>query len=75
MSGAVEEIPELPRPQPNGLRALLTHPSFSRLWKAMLVSSLGDWVGFVAPPSLSECGNVVNIDVEPLLLCPHCRSP
>jgi dTMP kinase len=52
MSRAVEEIPELPRPQPNGLRALLTHPSFSRLWKAMLVSSLGDWVGFVAVAAL-----------------------
>src|SRR6266702_2214039 len=52
MSRAVEEIPELPRPQPNGLRALLTEPSFSRLWRAMLVSSLGDWVGFVGVAAL-----------------------
>ena len=47
-----DAIPELPRPPQAGLRALLTHPSFSRLWRAMLVSSLGDWVGFVAVAAL-----------------------
>src|SRR5919198_1407441 len=52
MAQAVDEIPQVPRPQRAGLKGLLTHPSFSRLWRAMLVSSLGDWVGFVAVAAL-----------------------
>lgn len=32
--------------------SLLRLPDFSRLWRAMLVSSLGDWVGFVAIASM-----------------------
>jgi dTMP kinase len=34
------------------LKDLVTHPAFSRLAAAMGVSSLGDWVGFVAVTSL-----------------------
>jgi dTMP kinase len=51
-ASAAEEIAALRGTRPVSLRELLTHPSFSRLWKAMLVSSLGDWVGFVAVASL-----------------------
>jgi dTMP kinase len=49
---AAEEIAALRGTQPATLKDLLTHPSFSRLWRAMLVSSLGDWVGFVAVAAL-----------------------
>src|SRR6266508_5225564 len=49
---AAEEIAALRGTRPATLKDLLTHPSFSRLWRAMLVSSLGDWVGFVAVASL-----------------------
>jgi dTMP kinase len=47
-----EEIAALRGTRPATLKDLLTDPSFSRLWRAMLVSSLGDWVGFVAVASL-----------------------
>jgi dTMP kinase len=47
-----EEIAALRGTKPAGLKDLLIHPSFSRLWRAMLVSSLGDWVGFVAVATL-----------------------
>jgi dTMP kinase len=47
-----EEIAALRGTKPAGLKDLLVHPSFSRLWRAMLVSSLGDWVGFVAVATL-----------------------
>jgi dTMP kinase len=49
---AAEEIAALRGTRPATLKDLLTHPSFSRLWRAMLVSSLGDWVGFVAVAAL-----------------------
>src|SRR5436309_3596241 len=52
---AAQTAKEIPAPRatrPATLKDLLTHPSFSRLWRAMLVSSLGDWVGFVAVASL-----------------------
>ena len=52
MASAAEEIAALRGTRPAGLRDLLVEPSFSRLWRAMLVSSLGDWVGFVAVASL-----------------------
>jgi dTMP kinase len=53
-----EEIAALRGTRPATLKDLLTHPSFSRLWRAMLVSSLGDWVGFVAVASLvTRLGN------------------
>src|SRR5881396_1718738 len=49
---AAEEIAALRGTRPATLKDLLTHPSFSRLARAMLVSSLGDWVGFVAVAAL-----------------------
>ncbi|HXY71006.1 MAG TPA: dTMP kinase [Actinomycetota bacterium] len=52
MASAAEEIAALRGTRPAGLKDLLVDPSFSRLWRAMLVSSLGDWVGFVAVASL-----------------------
>jgi dTMP kinase len=52
MARVAEEIAILRGTRPATLKDLLTHPSFSRLWQAMLVSSLGDWVGFVAVASL-----------------------
>src|SRR6266550_1658350 len=52
MASVAEEIAALRGTRPTTFRDLLTHPSFSRLWRAMLVSSLGDWVGFVAVASL-----------------------
>jgi len=51
-SSVAEEIAALRGTRPATLKDLLTHPSFSRLWRAMLVSSLGDWVGFVAVAAL-----------------------
>ena len=52
MATAAQEIAALRGTRPASFKDLLTHPSFSRLWRAMLVSSLGDWVGFVAVASL-----------------------
>src|ERR671930_438326 len=52
MAGVAEEIGALRGTRPATIKDLLTHPSFSRLWRAMLVSSVGDWVGFVAVASL-----------------------
>src|SRR5438094_3626856 len=49
---AAEEIAALRGTRPSSLKDLLTHPSFSRLWRAMLVPSRGDWVGFVAVAAL-----------------------
>jgi dTMP kinase len=47
-----EEIEALRGTRPATLVNLLRLPHFSRLWRAMLVSSLGDWVGFVAITSI-----------------------
>src|SRR6266516_2906614 len=52
MATVAEEIAALRGTKPATLKDLLVHPSFSRLWRAMLVSSLGDWVGFVAVAAL-----------------------
>src|SRR6266516_2367893 len=52
MAGVAEESGALPGTRPATLKDLLTHPSYSRLWRAMLVSSMGDWVGFVAVAAL-----------------------
>src|SRR2546425_11829177 len=52
MASVAEEIAALRGTRPTTFRDLLVHPSFSRLWRAMLVSSLGDWVGFVAVATL-----------------------
>ena len=52
MATVAEDIAALRGTRRASLKDLLTHPSFSRLWRAMLVSSLGDWVGFVAVAAL-----------------------
>ncbi|HEX2089600.1 MAG TPA: MFS transporter, partial [Actinomycetota bacterium] len=52
MAGVAEEIAALRGTRRASLKDLLTQGSFSRLWRAMLVSSLGDWVGFVAVAAL-----------------------
>jgi dTMP kinase len=52
LATVAEEIAALRGTRSATLKDLLTHPSFSRLWRAMLVSSMGDWVGFVAVASL-----------------------
>ena len=52
MSTFADEVAALRGTQPATLRDLLTHPAFSRLLAAMAVSSLGDWVGFVAVTAL-----------------------
>src|SRR5213592_2990431 len=49
---AAEEIAALRGTRPATFKDLLTDASFSRLWRAMLLSSLGDWVGFVAVAAL-----------------------
>src|SRR3989442_5456523 len=52
MASTAEEIAALRGTRSASLKELLVDPSFSRLWRAMLVSSLGDGVGFVAVASL-----------------------
>jgi dTMP kinase len=52
VASVAEEIAALRGTKPATFKDLLTHPSFSRLWRAMLVSSMGDWIGFVAVASL-----------------------
>jgi dTMP kinase len=47
-----DEVAALRGTRPATLKDLLRHPSFSKLMAAMTVSSLGDWVGFVAVTSL-----------------------
>jgi dTMP kinase len=52
VASVADEIAALRGTRPARLKDLLINPAFSRLWRAMLVSSLGDWVGFVAVASL-----------------------
>ena len=52
MSTIADEVAALRGTKPATLKDLLTHPAFSRLLAAMSVSSLGDWIGFVAVTSL-----------------------
>jgi dTMP kinase len=52
MAAMAEEIAALRGTRRATLKDLLTDVRFSRLWKAMLVSSAGDWVGFVAVAAL-----------------------
>ena len=52
MASVTEEIAVLRGTKPATFRNLLRDPGFSRLYRAILVSSLGDWVGFVAVVSL-----------------------
>ncbi|HEX2031625.1 MAG TPA: dTMP kinase [Actinomycetota bacterium] len=52
MASVAEEIAALRGTRPATFGNLLRDPAFSRLWRAILVSSLGDWVGFVAVVAL-----------------------
>jgi dTMP kinase len=52
MAAASEEIAALRGTRPATFRSLLRDPAFSRLYRAILVSSLGDWIGFVAVVAL-----------------------
>ena len=47
-----DEVAALRGTRPATFKDLLTHPAFSRLLAAMTISSLGDWVGFVAVTTL-----------------------
>jgi hypothetical protein len=48
VASIAEEVAQLRGTRPATLRDLVFHPPFARLLAAMTVSSLGDWVGFVA---------------------------
>ncbi|MGZ8598107.1 MAG: dTMP kinase [Actinomycetota bacterium] len=52
MASVADEVAELRGTRPATFKNLLTHPAFSRLLAAMTISSLGDWVGFVAVTTL-----------------------
>src|SRR5918999_3927527 len=52
MATVSEEIAVLRGTRPATFRNLLRDPAFSRLYRAILVSSLGDWIGFVAVVAL-----------------------
>ena len=52
MASTADQIAALRGQRPARLADLLSHPQFSRLWRALLVSSLGDWVGFIAVAAL-----------------------
>ena len=52
MVSIADEVAALRGTRSATLKDLLTNPGFSRLLAAMTVSSLGDWVGFVAVTSL-----------------------
>jgi dTMP kinase len=52
VASVADEVAALRGTRAATFRDLLTHPAFSRLLAAMTVSSLGDWVGFVAVTSL-----------------------
>jgi dTMP kinase len=52
VASVTEEIAQLRGTKPATFRNLLRDPGFSRLYRAILISSLGDWVGFVAVVSL-----------------------
>ena len=52
MASVAEEVAALRGTRSATLKDLLTQPSFARLLAAMSVSSLGDWVGFLAVATL-----------------------
>ena len=52
MASIADEVAALRGTKSATLKDLLTNHGFSRLLAAMTVSSLGDWVGFVAVTSL-----------------------
>lgn len=52
MASIADEIAALRGTKPATFGTLFKNRSFFRLWRAMLVSSLGDWTGFVAVTAL-----------------------
>jgi dTMP kinase len=52
VSTIAEEVAALRGTKPATLKDLLRNPAFSKLAAAMTVSSLGDWVGFIAVSAL-----------------------
>jgi dTMP kinase len=52
VSSLADEVAELRGTRPATLRDLVRHGAFARLLAAMSVSSLGDWVGFIAVTSI-----------------------
>ncbi|HEY7755658.1 MAG TPA: dTMP kinase [Actinomycetota bacterium] len=52
MSSFADEVAALRGTRPATLKDLVTHPQFSKLLIAQTISSLGDWVGFVAVTAL-----------------------
>ncbi|HEY7281250.1 MAG TPA: dTMP kinase [Actinomycetota bacterium] len=54
MSSLADEVAALRGTKPATLKDLFRLPAFSKLMAAMAVSSLGDWVGFVAVASLVQ---------------------
>jgi dTMP kinase len=52
VASVAEDIAALRGTKPATLKDLFRHPTFSKLMAAMTVSSLGDWVGFVAVAAL-----------------------
>ena len=52
MSSVADEVAALRGTRAATLRDLITHPPFARVLAAMSVSSLGDWVGFLAVAAL-----------------------
>ena len=52
MSTIADEVAALRGTKPATFKDLLTHPAFSKLLAAQTISSLGDWVGFVAVAAL-----------------------
>ena len=54
MASIADEVAALRGTKSATLKDLLTNHGFSRLLAAMTVSSLGDWVGFVAVTSLVQ---------------------
>ena len=51
-SSFADEVAALRGTKTATLKDLITHPKFSRLFAAQTISSLGDWVGFVAVTAL-----------------------
>jgi dTMP kinase len=49
---ALTELAAAQLPEPDELRGVLSYPSFRRLWMALSLSSLGDWLGLLATTAL-----------------------
>ena len=52
MASIADQVAALRGTRPATLKDLLTHPPFARMLAAISISSLGDWVGFVAVTSI-----------------------